>query len=99
MALDAKVSVTFSQAVNSDTVTTTTFRMRAQGQPADVPAKVEPDAAHLVFTLTPNAPTTAGTQYNVTIDGTANILSRGECAAAGLAMPTGNIPGRSQLVL
>jgi len=75
VALDAKVSVTFSQAVNSDTVTTTTFRMRAQGQPADVPAKVEPDAAHLVFTLTPNAPTTAGTQYNVTIDGTVKDAS------------------------
>src|SRR5437588_1720643 len=36
---------------------------------------------------------------NVTIDGTADILSRGECAAAGLAMPTGNVPGRCQLVL
>ena len=76
VALDAKVSATFSQAVNSDTVTTTTFRMRAQGQPADVPAKVEPDAAHLVFTLTPNAPTiAAGTQYTVTIDGTVKDAS------------------------
>ena len=71
----ANVTATFSQAVNSDTVTTTTFRMRAQGETTDVPAKVEPDAAHLVFTLTPNAPTTAGTQYTVTIDGTVKDAS------------------------
>jgi hypothetical protein len=36
---------------------------------------------------------------NVTIDGTGDILATGYCAAAGLTMPTGSIPGRGQLVM
>ena len=37
---------------------------------------------------------------NITINGTADILKdEGECHAAGLSMPTSNIPGRGQLVL
>jgi Flp pilus assembly protein TadG len=36
---------------------------------------------------------------NVTINGTGSILETGGCAAAGLTMPTGNLPGRGQLVL
>jgi hypothetical protein len=36
---------------------------------------------------------------NVTINGTGSILANGQCAAAGLALPTGNVPGRGQLVL
>jgi hypothetical protein len=35
---------------------------------------------------------------NLTINGTANILAQGECAAAGLTMPTGQMPSRGQLV-
>src|SRR4030095_10488539 len=31
---------------------------------------------------------------NLTINGTANILAQGECAAAGLTMPTGQMPSR-----
>jgi hypothetical protein len=36
---------------------------------------------------------------NVTVNGTGSILETGGCAAAGLNMPTGNLPGRGQLVL
>ncbi len=36
---------------------------------------------------------------NITINGTGSILDTGQCAAAGLTMPTGNLPGRGQLVL
>ena len=36
---------------------------------------------------------------NVTVNGTGSILENGECAAAGLTMPTGDLPGRGQLVL
>jgi Flp pilus assembly protein TadG len=36
---------------------------------------------------------------NVTINGTGSILANGQCAAAGLTLPTGNVPGRGQLVL
>jgi hypothetical protein len=35
---------------------------------------------------------------NLTVSGTASILSQGQCAAAGLAMPTGTAPGRGRLV-
>jgi hypothetical protein len=35
---------------------------------------------------------------NVTINGTGSILAHGGCAAAGLSMPSGNPPGRGQLV-
>ena len=36
---------------------------------------------------------------NITVNGTGSILDTGQCAAAGLTMPTGNLPGRGQLVL
>jgi hypothetical protein len=36
---------------------------------------------------------------NLTMNGTGSILETGGCAAAGLAMPTGNLPGRGELVL
>jgi len=32
------------------------------------------------------------------INGTGSILARGECAQAGLAMPTNNVPSRGRLV-
>jgi Flp pilus assembly protein TadG len=35
---------------------------------------------------------------NITINGTGSILANGGCAAAGLSMPSGNPPGRGQLV-
>jgi Flp pilus assembly protein TadG len=35
---------------------------------------------------------------DITINGTGSILAHGGCAAAGLSMPTGQIPGRGQLV-
>jgi Flp pilus assembly protein TadG len=36
---------------------------------------------------------------DITIDGTGAIFAHGGCAAAGLHMPTGQVPGRGQLVL
>jgi hypothetical protein len=35
---------------------------------------------------------------DVTINGTGSILAHGECGAAGLTMPTNDVPGRGQLV-
>jgi len=35
---------------------------------------------------------------DITINGTGAILAHGGCAGAGLAMPTGQVPGRGQLV-
>jgi Flp pilus assembly protein TadG len=36
---------------------------------------------------------------DITINGTGSILAHGGCDAAGLPMPTGQVPGRGQLVL
>lgn len=36
---------------------------------------------------------------NITINGTGSILEHGQCAQAGLAMPTGQVPSRGKLVL
>ena len=36
---------------------------------------------------------------DITINGTGEILAHGGCNAAGLAMPTGQVPGRGTLVL
>jgi hypothetical protein len=35
---------------------------------------------------------------DIRIRGSADILPKGGCAAAGLAMPLGSVPGRGQLV-
>ena len=35
---------------------------------------------------------------DITVNGTGSILAHGGCAAAGLDMPTGEVPGRGQLV-
>ena len=35
---------------------------------------------------------------SMVINGTASILSRGECAQAGVTLPTGQPPGRGKLV-
>ena len=36
---------------------------------------------------------------NITINGTGKIVEHGGCGSAGLAMPSGSVPGRGQLVL
>jgi len=36
---------------------------------------------------------------DITVNGTGSILEHGGCGAAGLTMPTGQVPGRGQLVL
>jgi hypothetical protein len=35
---------------------------------------------------------------DITINGTGAILAHGGCNGAGLAMPSGQVPGRGQLV-
>jgi hypothetical protein len=35
---------------------------------------------------------------SITVNGTAKILPKGQCAAAGLNMPTNQVPGRGKLV-
>src|SRR3989442_3460276 len=51
------------------TMITATFRLRAAGSTADVPAMVTVNAAGTVATLTPSSPLGAGTVYTATVAG------------------------------
>src|SRR5947209_1475147 len=53
--------------MNADSITTSTFRLRAAGSTADVPATVTVNAAGTVATLTPSSPLGAGTVYTATV--------------------------------
>src|SRR3989442_15802232 len=64
-----RVSALFSKAMNAATITTATFRLRAAGSTADVPAMVTVNAAGTVATLTPSSPLGAGTVYTATVAG------------------------------
>src|SRR2546425_672045 len=55
--------------MNAATITTATFRLRAAGSTADVPATVTVNAAGTLATLTPSSPLGAGTVYTATVAG------------------------------
>src|SRR3989441_281792 len=54
-------------AMNAAPITTATFRMRAAGSTADVPATVTVNTAGTLATLTPSSPLAAGTVYTATV--------------------------------
>src|SRR3989449_1019982 len=62
-------TASFSKAMNAATITTATFRLRAAGSTADVPATVTVNAAGTLATLTPSSPLGAGTVYTATVAG------------------------------
>src|SRR2546425_315043 len=61
--LNTTVTATFSKAMNAASITTSTFRLRAAGSTADVPATVTVNTAGNTATLTPRAPLAAGTLH------------------------------------
>ncbi|MEO8216511.1 MAG: N,N-dimethylformamidase beta subunit family domain-containing protein [Acidobacteriota bacterium] len=61
----ATVTVRFSEAMNSATVTSSTFSLRRSGAGTDTPASVSFSGS--LATLTPNVPLEGGTLYTVTI--------------------------------
>src|SRR3989454_948724 len=65
--LNTTVTVAFSKAMNAASITTATFRLRAAGSAADVPATVTVNAAGTLATLTPSSPLAAGTVYTATV--------------------------------
>src|SRR3989454_590731 len=67
LAISTTVTVTFSKAMNAASITTATFRLRAAGSTADVPATVTVNAAGTVATLTPSSPLVQGTVYTATV--------------------------------
>src|SRR5664280_921784 len=62
------VSATFSNPMNPATITTASFRLRANGSPSDVPATVS--YASGVATLVPMSNLASSTTYTVTVAGT-----------------------------
>src|SRR3989449_934696 len=65
--LNTTVTATFSKAMNAASITTSTFRLRAAGSTADVPATVTVNTAGTLATLTPSSPLAAGTVYTATV--------------------------------
>src|SRR2546425_132163 len=53
--------------MNAASITTSTFRLRAAGSTADVPATVTVNTAGTLATLTPSSPLAAGTVYTATV--------------------------------
>ena len=67
VGVGATVTVQFSEVMNPATITSSTFRLRAQGAASDVTAVVS--YAGVTATLTPSAPLANGTLYQVTMSG------------------------------
>src|SRR5207244_1534717 len=65
--LNTTATASFSKAMNAATITTATFRLRAAGSTADVPATVTVNAAGTLATLTPSSPLVQGTVYTATV--------------------------------
>src|SRR2546422_4149397 len=57
----------YTTLFRSASITTATFRLRAAGSTADVPATVTVNAAGTLATLTPSSPLGAGTVYTATV--------------------------------
>src|SRR3989449_466582 len=73
--LNTSVTASFSKAMNAATITTATFRLRAAGSTADVPAMVTVNAAGTLATLTPSSPLGAGTVYTATVAGSVTDIA------------------------
>lgn len=71
--LNTTVSISFSEAMNSATINTSTIRLRAEGATADVQAAV--NYSGKTVTLLPNGPLEAATTYHITVSGTVTDLA------------------------
>src|SRR2546427_197938 len=79
--------------MNAASITTSTFRLRAAGSTADVPATVTVNTAGTLATLTPSSPLAAGTVYTATVAAAVTDTSGTERAAVYLRrIPTSYAP-------
>jgi N-acetylneuraminic acid mutarotase len=69
VAPNAKVSATFSEALNAATVTTATFTLVKQGTTSPIAATVKYDGTSLQALLSPSAKLEAGKIYTATVKG------------------------------
>src|SRR2546426_71219 len=70
--------------MNAASISTSTFRLRAAGSTADVPATVTVNTAGTLATLTPSSPLAAGTVYTATVAAAVTDTSRTALGAASL---------------
>src|SRR3989454_808034 len=78
--------------MNAATITTATFRLRAAGSTADVPATVTVNAAGTLATLTPSSPLGAGTVYTANVAGSVTDAIGTPLGADSLWSFTTNVP-------
>src|SRR5437870_1012796 len=90
--LNTTVTASFSKAMNAATITTATFRLRAAGSTADVPATVTVNAAGTLATLTPSSPLGAGTVYTANVAGSVTDAIGTPLGADSLWSFTTNVP-------
>src|SRR5207245_2263478 len=90
--LNTTVTASFSKAMNAATITTATFRLRAAGSTADVPATVTVNAAGTLATLTPSSPLGAGTVYTATVSGSGTDAIRTPLCAPTRRSSDPNVP-------
>jgi hypothetical protein len=69
VAVDTNVEATFSEAMNPNTISTTTFTLTKQGDPTPLAATVSYDAASKNATLDPTSDLEAGATYTATLKG------------------------------
>src|SRR3989441_925872 len=79
-------------AMKAATITTATFRLRAAGSTADVPATVTVNAAGTLATLTPSSPLGAGTVYTATVTAAVTDAIGTPLGADSLCSFTTNVP-------
>src|SRR3989442_548185 len=89
---NATVAASSGKAMNAATITTATFRLRAAGSTADVPATVTVNAAGTLATLTPSSPLGAGTVYTATVTAAVTDAIGTPLGADSLWSFTTNVP-------
>src|SRR5207253_3172580 len=92
LAISTTVTVTFSKAMNAASITTATFRLRAAGSTADVPAKIGSASGRESATLTPSGPLVQGTVYTATVTAAVTDAIMSPLGAAALRSCTPHVP-------
>src|SRR2546421_573082 len=86
------VAVSLKKTMNAASITTATFRLRAAGSTADVPATVTFNAAGALATRTPSSPLGAGTVYTATVTAAVTDAIGTPLGADSLWSFTTNVP-------
>jgi hypothetical protein len=73
--IETNVTVTFDEAMNADTITGSTFSLRADGAGSDIAATVTYDALSMTATLNPTSDLAYSTLYHVTVSGSVSDLA------------------------